>query len=405
MPEVTTCGPAIEPREWLAYTVSMLLPPRYGRIASPLAFAGYLTWAAVAFELWLVSPQWPPIAGVPARAAVVALLLGFLAAFVARLRAGDGDYRGLDASLLIVAATALGALLPGRSGTGPVLLIIVAAGASSAFQPRGAFVFMAIVNAVFLAILLFVWRVSHALPTFAIYVGFQAFAAVVTAALARAERTADELRRVNAELLVTRSLLAESARDGERLRVSRELHDVVGHRLTALTLNLELLADAPGLADRREFGTARSLTRELLNDVRHVVSRLRRDDGVALHDALEALAAPFPRPRVHVDVAGDARAPDAERAEIVLRTAQEALTNAARHAAAANVWLALAQENGALRLVVEDDGRFPESLVPGNGLTGIRERVAEAGGRLDIERGTRGGLRLVATLPTTAPVP
>jgi signal transduction histidine kinase len=384
----------------VAYTVSMPLPSVYGRIATPLAFAGYLTWAAVALELWLASGRWAPVGGVPARVVVVGLLLTFLAAFVARLRAAPGDYRGLDAPLLITAVAALAVLLPGRSGTGPVLLIIVAAGVSSAFRPRGALVFMALVNAAFLAILLLVWRVGTALPLFAIYVGFQAFAAVVSAALARAERTAEELRVVNSELLLTRSLLAESARDGERLRVSRELHDVVGHRLTALTLNLELLGDAPGLADRREFLTSRQLTRELLDDVRNVVSRLRRDDGVALHDALERLAAPFPRPHVHVDVAADARAPDADRAEIVLRAAQEALTNAARHASAANVWLSLRTEGGLLRLSVEDDGRAPDDVQPGNGLTGLRERLEGAGGRLELGRGARGGLRLVATVPT-----
>jgi signal transduction histidine kinase len=379
------------------------MPVAFGRTATPLAFASYLTWAAVAYELWLVAPGWAPIGGLPARAVVAPLLLAFIAAFVARMRRDRRNYAGLDAPLLVMIATALALLLPGRSGTAPVLLIVVAAVTSSSFRPRVAVALLVLVNAAFLGILLFVWRVGGALPMFAIYVGFQAFAAVVMSALARAEQTADELRRVNAELLVTRSLLAEAARDGERLRVSRELHDVVGHRLTALTMNLELLGDAPGLGERREYATARGLTTALLQDVRQVVSRLRRDDGVALRDSLAQLAEPFPRPHVHIDVHADVRAPDAERAEIVLRTAQEALTNAARHSLAENVWLSLRVEAGALVLTIEDDGRCPEPLTPGNGLTGLRERIDDAGGTLDVGRGPRGGVRLVATVPAVTP--
>lgn len=377
----------------------MPLPSAFGRTASPLAFAGYLTWAAVAFELWLVAAKWAPIGGLPARAVVAALLLAFIAAFFMRMLRERRSYPGLDAPLLVMIASALAMLLPGRSGTAPVLLIIVAAVASSSFRPRAAMTLLVLVNAAFLAILLFVWRVGEALPIFAIYAGFEVFAAVVMSALARAEHAADELRRVNAELLVTRSLLAEAARDGERLRVSRELHDVVGHRLTALTMNLELLGDAPGLDQRREYATARGLTTALLHDVRQVVSRMRRDDGVALRDALAQLAEPFPRPRVHVDVHADVRAPDAERAEILLRTAQEALTNAARHSSAQNVWLNVRVEATALVLTIEDDGRWPEPLVPGNGLKGLRERIEDASGTFDVRRGPRGGVQLVATVP------
>ena len=101
-----------------------------------------------------------------------------------------------------------------------------------------------------------------------------------------------------------------------------------------------------------------------------------------------------------VDVEEGARAADADRAEVVLRAAQEGLTNAVRHAQAQNVWLRLARgAGGALELTVEDDGRFEGVARPGNGLAGVRERLQAVSGALEIDRGPRGGLRLAAVVP------
>ena len=99
-----------------------------------------------------------------------------------------------------------------------------------------------------------------------------------------------------------------------------------------------------------------------------------------------------------------ARAADADRAEVVLRAAQEGLTNAVRHAQAQNVWLRLARRaGGALELTVEDDGRFEGVAHPGNGLEGVRERLQEVSGALELGRGPRGGLRLAAIVPGAVP--
>ncbi|MEL2266475.1 histidine kinase, partial [Klebsiella pneumoniae] len=81
----------------------------------------------------------------------------------------------------------------------------------------------------------------------------------------------DDLARVNADLLATRALLADSARDAERLRLARELHDVAGHKLTAMRLNLRALAADPVLAGREGLVLAEQLSGELLADIRQVV--------------------------------------------------------------------------------------------------------------------------------------
>jgi signal transduction histidine kinase len=102
---------------------------------------------------------------------------------------------------------------------------------------------------------------------------------------------------------------------------------------------------------------------------------------------------------VHLELAGEARAADAERAQTLVRVAQEGLTNAARHSGADNVWVTLDAEPGALRLAIEDDGPCRGELRAGHGLTGLRERVEELGGRVELGRGPRGGLRVVAWVP------
>jgi signal transduction histidine kinase len=397
VPEVTTCACPVEAARGLGYTVRMR---SRSELLAGHAVAAYVTWLAVALGAWAEAPGWRPVFGLPASVAAAVLLTAFLGAFVARTARGSTAPRRLpDAWLVTMSAAAVALLWLGPAGTTPVLLIIVAGAAAVALERGAAVAWLAIVNLAFLAILVWRWQVQGPLVVLLIYAGFQAFAAFTTLSRRQALDRAEELRRVNAELLATRTLLAESARDGERLRVSRELHDVAGHRLTALALNLELLSDVPGVAARREYGLARRLTTELLADIRHVVTRLRRDDGLDLREALAQLAAPFPRPAIHVEVAAAARAGDAERAEAVLRAAQEGLTNAVRHSGAADVWLGLANDGDALVLTVEDDGRWDGMPRAGNGLTGLRERLAAVGGALAIERGARGGLRLTARVP------
>ena len=232
-----------------------------------------------------------------------------------------------------------------------------------------------------------------------IHVGFQLFAALCAWYAVSAERARDQLALVNADLLATRALLADSARDNERLRVARELHDVAGHKLTAMTLNLRALAADPAFAGRSEIAIAQQLSTELLSDIRNIVQAMRHDRGLDLGMALRALAAPMPRPSLRLHVAQSVRVTDPATAEAVLRLVQEALTNSARHADADIVQVSLDCEGDRLRIRVEDDGQLRGAIREGNGLSGMRERVAAAGGQLAFGRSERGSLRIDASLP------
>ena len=243
------------------------------------------------------------------------------------------------------------------------------------------------------------WEVGAPMVSTVLNASFQAFAALTAWFAIDAERARDALATTNAELLATRSLLAESARDGERLRLSRELHDVAGHKLTALKLNLAALARDPRLSGDDQAALCARLADELRADIRGVVAQMRSGDGLDLGEAIAVLGRPFPRPRMHVEIAGDARVGSLAKAEAVLRAVQEGLTNAVRHSQAQNLWVVLRRDAGGLRLDIRDDGRGAGDVRAGHGLSGMRERLEAVGGGLDIHRTDTGGVHLEAWLP------
>jgi signal transduction histidine kinase len=190
------------------------------------------------------------------------------------------------------------------------------------------------------------------------------------------------LAAINAELLGTRSLLDASVRDSERLRISRELHDVAGHKLTALKLNLKALQRHPDFSDSQELRIAADLSDELLQDIRAVVQQLRLHDAPPLRDALQALAVPFPQTRLALTLDDASAQLSIAEAEAILRCVQEALTNAIKHADARHLQVALRQHDGQWCLDIRDDGKQTPDIREGNGLSGMRERIESLGGTL-----------------------
>lgn len=357
----------------------------------PLNLAALFTWAAVALSL--------QVGGGQQLAWAWTLMAVFLGAMVVeqlpRVRAGRAPWWPLAVECI----AALGVCgLAAKGGAAPVLLVVVAAQLSMLYGLRVA---AAIVGLLDVALVLVLVYADHPAPlaATAIYAGFQAFAMVVGHASRSAEQARDALARVNADLLATRALMTDAARDAERLRVARELHDVAGHTLTALNLNLRVLAADPALAARGELALSQRLASDLLAQIRDVVHALRDARGLDLATALHALAAPMPTLRIALDLDPAVQVHDLETADIVLRTVQEALTNAARHADARTLSVAVSQQEGAIALAIEDDGVLRGPLREGSGLTGMRERIEGVGGTLLLAHGVRGGLAIRARIP------
>ncbi|CAM3389503.1 hypothetical protein GCM10007368_11090 [Isoptericola cucumis] len=229
-----------------------------------------------------------------------------------------------------------------------------------------------------------------------LYLLLQVASAFVSAALQREQRMRTELSVAHAELAAAAVLRDEASRASERLRIARELHDLLGHQLTVLTLELESATHRTGGAQAEHVERARSVARELLADVRATVGELRRR-APDLREALGAVGAAVPHPRVEVRVADDVRA-DEEQTAALLRVTQEAVTNAVRHAEEATVLrIDVDVDDDRLTLVAQDDGYAAGDVTPGHGLRGIAERVEALGGTVRHD-GTR-GFRLEVALP------
>lgn len=360
-------------------------------LLEPLCLSGIVTWAAVASGIF-------GRAETERKLLVAILLLAFLASFVGCMLCAG--WRLLPRLPLIAIQLLIGLLicLLDRQGFAPVLLVIAMAQLATQLPVRSFSAVMLVLNAVLYFIFREAWQSEMALTLTIVYAGFQLFAATTALYAQRAERARDELALVNAHLLATHSLLEESARDGERLRLARELHDVAGHKLTALKLQLALLARDPAGAPPA-VQTAAVLADELLGDIRGVVGQMRQNDGLDLRRAIEELAAPIPRPKVHLDMAEDTRVDDLAQAQVLLRVAQEGLTNAARHSAADNVWLRLTRDGNRVLLEIRDDGRGARNLRVGNGISGMCERLDGIGGGIEFDSSK--GFRLNAWVPAT----
>lgn len=195
-----------------------------------------------------------------------------------------------------------------------------------------------------------------------------------------------ELAASNAQLRATQSLLGDTVRSAERMRIARDLHDAVGHHLTALNLHLDLAVRQPDSQRGAPLGTARELAKSLLSEVRGVVSAERRENGVNVRQALRLLCDGIPSPAITLTMDSRVDACPAAAAHTLLCCVQEAITNAMRHAQAAQLTIDIRCEDGALHAHIADDGQGSGGAPEGNGLAGMRERLAEHGGTL--ERGS-----------------
>lgn len=232
-----------------------------------------------------------------------------------------------------------------------------------------------------------------------LFVGFQLFALTVAVAQQRERLARESLAAVNSELVATRSLVATSARAEERLRVSRELHDLAGHTLTAIKLRLEAHSRKAPDELRSDVLATRDMAQELLDDVRAVVSHLRQYDPVLFQDAIRGMSDRFPDASIHLSIDDEHRPHRPDEVHTMLRCIQEAVTNAIHHGKARNIWITYSQSDAAAKLLVRDDGVGGLDYEPGNGLRGIRERLASLGGQLEVRPSTSDGWTLEMRFP------
>jgi len=325
--------------------------------------------------------------------------------WLTRILRSDSPTSWLDRSLLLLLTiSALGVSFLSGSGLGSILMMVAAGGIPWMLSVRLGVLWLLVSQLAVAPVyyLLLRFPLFEAVMQSLLYGGFSMFI-FVTSLVARQQTEArDEQRRLNSELRATRALLAESARVNERTRISRELHDLLGHQLTALTLNLEVaghLAEGQALEHVKRSHT---LAKLLLGNVREVVSQLRETGAIDLAAALRPLTENVPSLDIQLEIEDPLNVEDPQRAHVLLRCTQEIITNAVRHAGARHLWIKVYRE-APDRVVVEarDDGVGADMGNVGNGLRGMRERLQQCGGQLQIETRPGEGFRLRATVPAT----
>ena len=316
--------------------------------------------------------------------------------------------RSFRLSMVVQTMTALAALALLRLDSLAVLLIVIVAQIVEREAISVIVWWLVIANLAVCATFLSMYSTIGAFIRLGMQVGFQLFAISVSMAFRSERQVREEVAALNAELMATRRLLEHSTRSQERLRISRELHDVVGHRLTALKLNLESavrrsqgeVSSGDNLTER--LSLCRDLSGALLSEIRGAVHQLRSADGVDLHRAFEPLAEQLLDTEIHVDIAADLSVTRIEVAETIIRCSQEAITNALKHGSARNVWVRVFRDADSVVLSVRDDGRGGTDSQTGYGLQGMMERARELGGALHVMTSVRAGWELRLELPQEA---
>lgn len=372
----------MKPEQWLALAgigtwMAAAIPAVAALVDNRLAGARWVTWslASIAFLLAFSAVCWWPLVRRRRSVAGGLLLVQSVSALV-MVRASNDNVAA--AALLVVVA---GQLLPIFD------------------MPRAA----AWIVAQTLALISVFGSFGPLLPSVtygSAFGGFQLFALGSTALAARERRAREALAHANAELQATRALMVENGRVAERLRISRDLHDTVGHHLTALSLQLDVAARLADGKAVEHVTQAHALARLLLADVRDVVAQLRESSRFDLVRAVHALAEqPAGDLIIHVDAPAVIPVDDDAQAQAILRCLGEIVTNARRHADASTLWLTITTDSKGIAVHGKDDGHGAAAVSFGNGLTGMRERFEALNGRLDVTTRLGGGFELHGFMP------
>lgn len=230
-----------------------------------------------------------------------------------------------------------------------------------------------------------------------IYFGVSVFSYIISLVAFKQQNAKEELRMLNTELKATQVLLADSSRINERLRISRELHDLIGHHLTALTLNLEAASHMTEGKPQGYVKKAHSIARLLLSDVREVVGSFRQSGTLDLGLAIRELLSGLPQLKVTQEIPEEFLVEDPKLAQTILRCAQELITNTMKHAQASHLKVKLERNEKSIALTIQDNGIGLGKSKMGNGMTGMAERVKLLNGECFYD--SHNGLKSTLTFP------
>jgi two-component system, NarL family, sensor histidine kinase DesK len=354
----------------------------------PLAtFAGVLTWALVfTITLYILQQLSPPQPWL----SVTALFLLYGVAFIVlTLDAGLYSITAFGGKLLLVlqlcAAFGLIVILPPHYFDYLAILTIIWVSLLPSVMSTGRAMLVAVlIVIIWFSLLAYLQQRSYWISAL-LYGSFHLFAVLMQSATQAEKKAKQALADKNQQLLATQQLLQAASRQTERTRIARNLHDVVGHHLTALTIQLQVAGHITEGAAKQQIDKCHQLAKLLLSDVREAVSTLRQYSDVALLDAVQQLTTYLPQQfKVHLEIAPDIMLHDLHQAQHLLCVIQEAMSNSLKHSVATELHIVANLSQQTLQLQISDNGQLPPHWKPGNGIKGMQERIAECGGSMSI---------------------
>lgn len=277
-----------------------------------------------------------------------------------------------------------------KNNLSPILLVLIATQLANVFTRKQTLLVLLMINVGYY----FVLSQHQEQPYFTvlIFLFFQLFGYSTIEIMIRAQQDREKLAQINQELLATRFMLKESSQRKERLRISRDLHDVIGHQLTALSLNLEVSSHKvpdefkPMLKDNLQQA------KSLLSNVRKVVKEMRNEEQFDLIATLNGLISQLPN--CHLEVVNSPCIKSLSLKQQLIFCLQEGISNALRHGKADKMILDFEIIDNKLVVSLQDNGISHGNFQFGNGLTGMQERLAEFNGHIELVT-TNSGRKLI----------
>jgi signal transduction histidine kinase len=353
-----------------------------------LHFSGFLTWSIICF----LSLNNLAI-GTEFYLKLIAFL-AFYISFAGIVSSQSVDYPKRDKLILFCQVILVLVLVKfDKYDIAPILLVLIATQLPSRFSRHQAMYIMIAITAAHF----FIKYDGHILNAFfhvIIYFMLQIFGFSAIESNLREVTAKEDLSVINQELLAARFMLKESSQRKERLRISRDLHDVIGHQLTALALNLEVSRHK--VPDEFKPLLAQNLlqAKTLLSDVREVVKEMRNEEQFDLVDKLSDLIEQLPECQLKVESSPEINALSLKQQ--LMFCLQEGVSNAIRHGKANQFILSAEKKDKRLNLYLADNGvakptiqsaTQPEVLSKeqlGSGLLGMQERLADFQGIVEL---------------------
>jgi signal transduction histidine kinase len=240
----------------------------------------------------------------------------------------------------------------------------------------------------------FYWGQSTVIVNTLLFWTFNIFALVMVDTGLREREARLQAELTTRELKATQSLLNEAVKQGERMRIARNIHDLLGHHLTALTINLQVASRKSEGDVKNSIEQCHQLARLLLSDVREAVSDIRDKGKLDLETSIRSMLEKLPKLSMNLHIDQNIQIDDIQIADAIIKTVQESITNTLKHAHGDSISIKLAyseltndsvNQYKQIQLDISNDGKMPNSIYEGNGLRGIRERLAALKGKVDFK--------------------